>query len=222
MKYKCLVLDHDDTTVNSTPVIHYPAFCKILEDLRPEKHYSMAEFLTMNFNPGLVSFYRDELSMSEEEMLHETDVWKTFLDRVVPKFFLGMSEIIQRQKEGGGLVCVVSHSFCDYILRDYRNAGVCEPDMLFGWDADRSHCKPNPYPLQQIMRRFDLSPKEILMVDDLPMGMEMAHSVGVDFASAMWGYDVPEVRSSMETEAEYMLTSVSELEDLLFGDENER
>ena len=26
MKYKCLVLDHDDTVVNSTATIHFPSF----------------------------------------------------------------------------------------------------------------------------------------------------------------------------------------------------
>ncbi|HOK48860.1 MAG TPA: hydrolase, partial [Sedimentibacter sp.] len=30
MKYKCLVLDHDDTAVKSTPDIHYPSFVKAL------------------------------------------------------------------------------------------------------------------------------------------------------------------------------------------------
>ena len=219
MKYKCLVLDHDDTTVSSTPVIHYPAFCKILEDLRPQSHYSMAEFLTLNFDPGLVNFYRNDLGLSDAEMLYEAEVWRSFLEKVTPNFFPGMAEVVQRQKAEGGLVCVVSHSFCDYILRDYRNAGVSEPDMIFGWDVDRSHCKPNPYPLREIMKHFDLSPKDILTVDDLPMGMEMAHAVGADFASALWGYDVPEVRLSMEKDAEFLLSSVEALDSLLFGAE---
>ena len=36
MKYKCLVLDHDDTVVDSTATIHFPSFVKYLEDYRPE------------------------------------------------------------------------------------------------------------------------------------------------------------------------------------------
>ena len=32
MKYKCLVLDHDDTVVDSTASIHYPAFLEAAEE----------------------------------------------------------------------------------------------------------------------------------------------------------------------------------------------
>jgi hypothetical protein len=30
MRYPCLVLDHDDTLVRSTPEIHYPSFVEAL------------------------------------------------------------------------------------------------------------------------------------------------------------------------------------------------
>ena len=76
MKYKCLVLDHDDTTVNSTPCIHYPAFVKILEELRPGISYTQEEFLTANLTPGLGAFYRDELGFTPEEMDREQVIWK--------------------------------------------------------------------------------------------------------------------------------------------------
>ena len=32
MKYKCLILDHDDTIVNSTATIHYPAFQEYMKE----------------------------------------------------------------------------------------------------------------------------------------------------------------------------------------------
>ena len=36
LRIKCLVLDHDDTAVKSTPEINYPSFMKALAVLRPE------------------------------------------------------------------------------------------------------------------------------------------------------------------------------------------
>ena len=36
MRYQCLVLDHDDTVVNSTATINYPAFVQTLQKLRPQ------------------------------------------------------------------------------------------------------------------------------------------------------------------------------------------
>ena len=35
MKYKCLILDHDDTIVDSTRTVNFPAFLDSLSKLRP-------------------------------------------------------------------------------------------------------------------------------------------------------------------------------------------
>ena len=35
LKYKCLVLDHDDTVMDSTRLIHHPAFLVFLKEVRP-------------------------------------------------------------------------------------------------------------------------------------------------------------------------------------------
>jgi phosphoglycolate phosphatase len=46
LKYKCLILDHDDTSVKSTPDIHYPSFVQALKELRPnEKPITFEEFV---------------------------------------------------------------------------------------------------------------------------------------------------------------------------------
>lgn len=219
MKYRCLVLDHDDTTVNSTPVIHYPAFLKILEELRPGSYFTQEEFLSQNFYPGLRSFYMDGLGFSEAEMKREWEVWRDYVSSVIPPFFPGMPELIRRQKAEGGLVCVVSHSFEEYIRRDYKAADVPEPDLIYGWDNDRSRCKPSPYPLEEIMRITGCGPEELLMVDDLKPGLDMAHACGVKFAACRWSYDIPVIREYMQKNADYSLGSVAELEKLQFGEE---
>ena len=43
MRYKCLVLDHDDTVVNSTAVIHFPSFLAYLARVRPGTAYTLDE-----------------------------------------------------------------------------------------------------------------------------------------------------------------------------------
>ena len=35
LQYKCLVLDHDDTVMNSTALVHHPSFLVALKELRP-------------------------------------------------------------------------------------------------------------------------------------------------------------------------------------------
>ena len=219
MRYRCLVLDHDDTTVNSTPCIHYPAFRAILERIRPGAEYSQEEFLTKNFDPGLGDFYTKELGFTQIEMKLEWRIWRDYVARIIPPFFAGMPELIRRQKDTGGLVCVVSHSFPEYIRRDYETAGVPLPDLIYGWDSDRSKCKPSPYPLEEIMRITGCHPDELLMVDELKPGLEMAHACGVDFAACFWSYDIPVIRNYMKENADFCLNSVTELSALIFGED---
>ena len=52
IRYKCLVLDHDDTTVKSTPDVHYPQWLETLEVLRPDVQMSLETFMLYNFNIG--------------------------------------------------------------------------------------------------------------------------------------------------------------------------
>ena len=218
-RYRCLVLDHDDTTVNSTPCIHYPAFREILDQVRPGVMFTQEEFLTKNFTPGLGDFYTKELGFTPAEMKLEWEIWRGYVGRITPPFFPGMPELIRRQKEAGGLVCVVSHSFPEYIRRDYETAGVPLPDLVYGWDSDRSKCKPSPYPLEEIMRITGCRPEELLMVDDLKPGLDMAHACGVKFAACFWSYDIPVIRKCMKENADYCLNSVDELAEMLFSRE---
>jgi phosphoglycolate phosphatase/pyrophosphatase PpaX len=69
------------------------------------------------------------------------------------------------------------------------------------------------------MRRYNLSPDEILMVDDLKPGYDMARGAGVPFAAATWAYDVPEIAAFMREHCDYYLSSVDDLKKLLFGAE---
>ena len=59
MKYKCLVLDHDDTIVNSTPTVNFPAFKKCLAKLRPDVNLELEEYICYNFEPGLNRYYKE-------------------------------------------------------------------------------------------------------------------------------------------------------------------
>ena len=217
MNIRYLILDHDDTTVNSTPCIHYPAFLDILKKLRPDKHYSIEEFWTKNFHPGLGAFYREELGFNEEEMRQEYEIWREYVSSITAPFFPGMADLIKKQKAAGGFVCVVSHSFPEYIRRDYRSAGVQLPDMIFGGDSDPEKNKPYPYPLNEIMRLTGCSPDEMLMVDDLKPGLDMAKKCGVKFAACCWSYNIPQIREHMETYADYVLDTTAELDQLLFS-----
>ena len=81
MKYKCLVLDHDDTVVNSSASIHYPSFIEYLKLRRPHlaDNYTLEEYFLKNFHPGITSLLVDEVGLSPEELKEEEEFWSDYV-----------------------------------------------------------------------------------------------------------------------------------------------
>ena len=57
LRYRCLVLDHDDTTVNSTATVHYPAFVEFMKIYRPDLSMTLEEYFRYNFDPGVIDLF---------------------------------------------------------------------------------------------------------------------------------------------------------------------
>ena len=218
MKYKCLILDHDDTVVNSTATIHYPCFIKYLRERLPHlaDKYSLDEYFRKNFDPGVIEFFREEIGLSAEEMAEEEEYWADYVQGHIPTAYPRISEILTEFRARGGIIAVDSHSFKRYIERDYAHNGLCSPDIIYGWDLPRDQRKPSPYTVLDAIKRFNLDPCEVLVVDDLKPGYDMARGAGVDFAAAGWAYQVPEIEDFMRENCDYYLNSVDDLATLLF------
>ncbi len=217
MKYKCLVFDHDDTVVNSTATIHHPCFQDFLDIYRPGMKCTLEKYFMSNFHPGFIQMCREEYGLSDEELREETQFWLSFVKGHIPEAYEGMGEIMRRHRAEGGLICVVSHSFEENILRDYKANGLPEPDAVFGWGRPVEQRKPYPYPLQEIMRIYGLEPGELLMIDDLKPGYDMAKSCGVDFAAVGWANDVAGIESFMRANCSLYFKTVGDLSDFLFN-----
>lgn len=216
MKYKCLVLDHDDTVVKSTPDIHYPSFVESMKELRPEmKPYTLDEFVSYCFEPGFHPLCKDILKYTDEEMKRQQAVWRKYTASVVPDVYEGFVEIIRDFKECGGYICVVSHSEKERILRDYDEKIGVKPDLVFGWEAEEWQRKPNPYPLEEIMRRLNLASEDLLMVDDLKPGLDMARICKVDFCCAGWSHRIPSIVEFMSQNSDYYFRKTDELRSLV-------
>ena len=217
LKYPCLVLDHDDTTVNSTATVHYPCFVEYMEKYFPDVHLTLEEYFRYNFDPGVVEMFTKICGMTWEQMLDEEAYWKEYVKHHVPKAYPGIREILLEQKRRGGKVCVVSHSFTENILRDYRENNLPEPDLIFGWESPPEQRKPSVYPLEQIMKAFAMNPEELLVVDDLKPGYDMAKAAGVPFAAAGWANDIKSIEQFMRKNCGLYFKKVQNLRDWLFG-----
>lgn len=216
MRFPCLVVDHDDTVVDSTATVHFPCFVEYMAKSHPNIHYTLEQYLTDNFDPGIVALFRDIIGMSDEEIAHEERYWNAYVQNHVPKAYEGMRELLWEQKNRGGRLCVVSHSYTHNILRDYRENGLPEPDMVFGWESEPDKRKPSTYPLLKIMAEYGLEPAQLLMLDDLKPGYDMARACGVSFAAAGWSNDVPQIESFMRANCGLYFKTVPELRAYLF------
>ncbi|EOR27152.1 HAD superfamily hydrolase [Clostridium sartagoforme AAU1] len=216
MKYKCLILDHDDTVTISTPNIHYPSFVEALKILRPNtKIITLEEFISSCFNPGFSELCKDILKFNKEEQAYQYKIWSSYTKSKIPDFYPGFPELIKEFKNLGGVICVASHSESEQIQRDYKiNCGIL-PDKIFGWDLEDYKRKPNPYPIREAMKTFNLNKEDILVVDDLKPGLDMARTCNVDFASAGWSHIIPEIIDFMKENSNYYLSSVDELRNII-------
>lgn len=215
MKYRCLVFDHDDTVVNSTATIHYPSFIDYLNIYHPGVSCSLEEYFRFNFAPGFLEGCLQDFGFTEAELEVEVEFWRQYVSTRIPEAYPGINQIMDRHKAEGGLIAVVSHSMKENILRDYAANSLPEPDIVFGWEEPPEHRKPNVWPLEQIMDRFGLRPDELVMIDDLKPGFDMASAAGIDFAAVGWANDVAEIENFMRANCSYYFKSVSELGNFL-------
>lgn len=211
MKYRCLVFDHDDTTVNSTATIHHPCFEQFLKDYYPDRTCTLEDYFMKNFSPGFIPMCREEYGMDDETIAMEGRYWQEYVRDRIPQAYPGIREIMQEHRRNGGLIAVISHSYRHNILRDYEANGLPEPDLIFGWEMPPEQRKPAAWPLMEVLRRFDLRPEEVLMIDDLKPGYDMASACGVPFAAVGWANDIAPIEAFMRKNCSLYFKQVSEL-----------
>ena len=190
MKYKCLVFDHDDTVVNSTATIHYPCFQLFLDERYPGRRCSLEHYFIANFSPGFLEMCRGEYGMDEDAIRDETAYWLNYVETHVPTAYPGIREIMERQRAEGGLI-------------------------VYGWERPEEERKPYPFPLEDLMRRYALRPEEMLVIDDLKPGYDMARAASVPFAAVGWANDIPQIESFMRQNCKRYFKTVEELDAFL-------
>ena len=217
LKYPCLVLDHDDTVVQTERAIGYPYFRDYLKKIRPGTDISFREYVHTFHNAIFPEMCRERWQFNEEELAVEYTNWQIYRRTVVAPLCPGIDSLIRRQKAEGGLICVVSLSDREDVLHDYRHHFGFEPDAVYGKELPRHQRKPNPWPMLDIMERYSLQPQQMLMVDDMRLGWSMATEAGVDTVFAGWSRpDFPELMTEMKEICKFSFKTAKEFEDFLF------
>lgn len=219
MRYRCLILDHDDTAVDSTPSVHHAAHRASLALLRPgQQPVDLDTWYSKNFDPGILGFLTGELGFTPEEMAVEHRIWREHTTTATPEFFPGMLEALAEYQRRGGVLVVASHSEEHVIRAHYRaaaNGHRVAPDLVFGWDLPPEQRKPSPFPVLETMRRLGLDRSDVLVVDDLKPGVDMAQAAGVDVAAAGWSHCIPVIRDFMRERCVATFDSVADFADFI-------
>ena len=219
MKYTCLLIDHDDTTVDSTPSIHYPAHVEQMKQLGRERELlSLKDWFLINYSPGIQSYLADTLQLSAEEQEQCYRIWRTYTTRDVPKFFDGILDLLYGFRKDGGKIVVVSHSEPDIIKRHYELQTEYPgflPDRIIGWEGDITKHKPNPWPVFSVIEEYSIPKEQILVVDDLRPGIEMAVRGGVDSVAAVWSHGIPAITEGLSEMSTYTAESIEGLAAIL-------
>ncbi len=212
LKYPCLIIDHDDTAVDSTRKIHYPAHLEVMRVLRPgATPITLTGWFLKNFHPGIMEYLEGELGLTPREMEIEFEVWKTHTAKTDPDFYPGFIETLRSFKKRGGIVAIVSHSETHIIERHYSRNGAEEiPDVIFGWSYNEKLRKPSPHPVKEILKKYDIAPSCALILDDLKPGVVMGRKTGVTVCGAGWGHEIPEIARYMR---KHCLSYFSRVED---------
>lgn len=217
LRFPCLVIDHDDTVVQSEATVNYPFFVEFLKEYRPGMTLTAHEYVSECYNPGYIEMCRRRFGFTDEELDIEYKAWKEHIKTTIPEAYSGIGTLLKRYKEAGGIIVVSSQSAQENILRDYRTHFGFTPDAVFGWDLPPEQRKPNPHALLAAMERYSLSPDQLLIIDDMKPAVEMARRGGVQIAFAGWGRkEFPEICREMENLCDYSFYSTEELEKFLF------
>ncbi len=217
LKYPCLVMDHDDTVVQSEATVNYPFFRDLLGTFRPGRTITLEEYTDGCYRLGFAEMCHQWYGFTEAEIREEFCLWQAYIQDHTPAIYPGIDAVLRRQRAEGGKICVVSHSSQVNIRRDYLRHFGFLPDQIYGWDLPPHQRKPSTYPIEQILKSCGYDPRELLIVDDMRPAYEMGRSAGVEIAFAAWGrLNSPEILSEMTSICDYSFYSTKELEKFLF------
>lgn len=216
MEIRCLILDHDDTVVQSSKTIHYPAFLETMRILRPHlTPPTFDQYTSYCFDPGFMNMCTDIYLFDETELKIEYAIWKKHTFSSIPTLYPNIDDLIREFKLKDGIIAVVSHSESKEIRRDYMHHFGFEPDIIFGWDQPEHLRKPQAGPCEHILQKFRLQPSQCLMIDDMKLGLIMSKQVKIPFGAAGWSIESKQIQDYFKSEADHYFETVRDLHDFV-------
>ena len=95
LRYPCLVLDHDDTVVQSEKDVNFPFFKYILNEFRPGTTVTLEQYTAGCFHLGFAEMCRKWYGFTEQELVEEYQGWQRYIRTHTPAAFPGIGASIR-------------------------------------------------------------------------------------------------------------------------------
>jgi HAD superfamily hydrolase (TIGR01509 family) len=217
MNYKVVMLDFDGTTACTVPAIYHAAKRMLgLHGYEVEK-----EVVYKNFALALPFAFRcfsgdesiDDATI-EQMIVEYNTIYKEESEKLV-ELFDGVVETLDHLTKAGVKVVITSNNVKPVLRRLTTNLGIAEyiDDIVSVEDVE--NVKPAPDIALEVLRRYNISGEESLVVGDATLDMDMGREAGCHLCGVSFGSHTPEMLR--ERGARYIIDHFSEIEKIVLG-----
>lgn len=206
-KIKVVIFDFDGTLADSVPSIHKTA--NELAVLYGVKPISM-ERVVAAVGAGIESFLEWVFPVPAKKL----GIKKVKADYVKHykinhnyrlKAYPGVKAALLKLKKRGIKMSIVSNKLGEFVKSSCKAVGINGFfDSVYG-RGDLKKDKPHPYPVQHVMKEYNVSKEEIILVGDSRYDIETAKRAGIKSVYLDYGYDNPKAVKKMKPD--YVLSS---------------
>ena len=195
---KGILFDFDGTLMDSLVCFHHIINLILIEESKPP---ITLEALRPHADKGSMAvinefFQIDETSIKAKQL--QQRFYEHWLGQMTLKtrFFPQAEQLLQTLVQMALPWGVVSNRPTRFALPLIEHFTVYQQASCLIWGDTLSHCKPDPMQLQAACEQLQLHPNSVLYVGDTENDMIAAHSAGMPFALAEYGYMRAESDSS--------------------------
>lgn len=217
MNYKVVMLDFDGTTACTVPAIYHAAKRMLgMHGYEVEK-----EVVYKNFALALPFAFRcfsgdesiDDATI-EQMIVEYNTIYREESEKLV-ELFDGVVETLDHLTKAGVKVVITSNNVKPVLHRLTTNLGIAEyiDDIVSVEDVE--NVKPAPDIALEVLRRYNISGEESLIVGDATLDMDMGREAGCHLCGVSFGSHTPEMLR--ERGARYIIDHFSEIEKIVLG-----
>ncbi|MEZ7171671.1 pyrophosphatase PpaX [Sporosarcina sp. OR05] len=201
-----LLFDFDGTLLDTNELI-IQSFEQVLNSRYPGQ-YTREDILPF-MGPTLKESFDTVDADLSDVLIEEYRTWNLANHDQLVKEFDGVSETLQRLKENGMKMAIVSTKRNNMVMRGLQLMGLEDFfDTVIGLD-DVQRPKPDPEPLLLALERLGSKPEEALMIGDNTHDIGGGKNAGVRTAGVAWSLKGEAFIRSLEPD--YVLQHISDL-----------